>query len=121
MMGPRGTAGGWLLSVLLVGGGGCGASQAWDQTPVPVSGVPESFALDPARAPAPTDSGCAVHLQDQKAGAKLELVRSATIPSGNGVTTLGDYRLEPPGSYGMAPSQLLRVECPSRRPLGAVH
>ncbi len=112
---------GVLLAVLLAGAQGCGATQAWNQTPAPVQGAPAQFALDSARAPAPGDLGCAVYIRDPGTGVHLELVRSTGVPGPAGVTAVGDYRAEPAGSYGLAPSQLLRVECPTRRPLGAVH
>jgi hypothetical protein len=65
-----------------------------------------------------------VHLIDPVAGTSLTLIRSTALhPSAAGVltTAIGDYEVKPPGRYGLADKEFLRVECPSGRPVGAVN
>lgn len=113
----------WLFGALLSIQTAC-AGNTWDQAPRPVRDAPEEFAVDPERAPHPASRGCAVHLIDSLTGSTLKLVRSTALhPGAAGVltTAIGDYEVKPPGRYGLKEKELLRVECPSGRPVGAVH
>lgn len=111
-----------LLGVLLAAAQSCGASGPWGQTPQPTGGLPQRFTVDPAQAPAPRARGCAVHLVDDRDGTRLELIRSTAVPpTPAGDVAIGDYRIEPQGRYGLGPTELIRLECPSGHPLGAVH
>ena len=112
-----------LCGVLLALGSSC-AGNSWDQAPRPVRDLPPEFQADAARAPAPGYRGCAVHLLDSLSGATLQLNRSTSVhpnAAGVGATAIGDYQVTPLGRYGLRANEYLRLECPSGRPLGAVH
>jgi hypothetical protein len=100
----------------------CGGTGVWQQRPSPAQNLPKHFSIDPDRAPPAGSKGCPVHLIDERDNTRLVLVRSvATPPTGDGDVAVGDYRTEPQGNYGMAPGELLRIQCPSGRPQGAVN
>ncbi|MEO8029239.1 MAG: hypothetical protein ABI765_00250 [Gemmatimonadota bacterium] len=100
---------------------GCGATAVWQQNPNPAQNLPNRFSIDPDRPPATGSKGCPVRLLDERDGTRLVLIRSVAVPPlSGGDMALGDYRIEPEGHYGLGPQELLRVQCPSRRPQGAV-
>jgi hypothetical protein len=106
------------LLALLAGLLGCASHSSWNATPTPAPGTPDVFVIDSSKgamlAVSPT---CAVHLVDPASGTTLTLVRS-DMPRGLG--PFGDYSLTPTASYGLRPDQLLRVDCATEKPLGAV-
>jgi len=111
-----------LLLLLLLPVGACGGTGVWQQRPSPAQNLPRNFSIDPDRAPPAGSKGCPVNMLDERDNTHLVLTRSVAIPpSGDGDVAIGDYRLEPEGNYGLAPGELLRIQCPSGRPLGAVH
>ncbi len=100
---------------------GCGGTAVWQQHPNPAQNLPNRFSIDPDRPPATGSKGCPVRLLDERDGTHLILIRSVAVPPlSDGDLALGDYRIEPEGHYGLGPQELLRVQCPSRRPQGAV-
>jgi len=101
---------------------GCGGTAVWQQRPSPAQNLPRNFSIDPDRAPPAGSKGCPAHLLDERDNTRLVLVRSVAVPPmAGGVVAIGDYRTEPEGNYGMAPGELLRIQCPSGRPQGAVN
>lgn len=115
--------GAWLLVALVATQGSC-AANVWHQAPRPLRGMPEEFAVDPAQPPEPVSRGCAANLVDTLSGSTLHLFRSTAVHrSAAGVlsTSIGDYEVKPYGRYGLEGGEMLRVECPSGRPVGAVH
>ena len=96
----------------------CGVSRPWEATPTPVPGLPERSVADSLMAAEEEEApGCRTHLWDPRDRTALILVRSiALAPSAH----WGDYTVTPPGRYGLGPDRLLRIDCATRRPLGAV-
>ena len=97
----------------------CAAGQPWDQRPRPARDLPPAFAPDPAAPPGPAAAAgvCPVRLIDPYSNSKLRLIRSASAANGG---YMGDYEVSPPGRYGIADLDLLRIECGTGRPLGIV-
>jgi hypothetical protein len=95
---------------------GCGASTSMNPAPRPVTGLPDHFVVD---GPTPSASGraCIVHLKSQVDDTRLTL-RTSSDNGSAGIS--GDYQVEPPGRYGMAGSELLRLDCLTNRAIGAV-
>ena len=101
----------------------------------PASDLPASFApvewgsgtTTPGAAGAPFE-GCASRLRDDRDGTILLLRRSENrrevTQQGNTTVThyraIGDYEVLTPGRYAVSPSQWLRVECGTWRPVGPV-
>lgn len=95
---------------------GCGAGASMNVAPRPVTGLPEAFV---AEGPVPSAGGraCLVHLKSPADDTRLTL-RTSSDNGSAGI--LGDYQVEPSGRYGLAGSELLRVDCLTNRGLGAV-
>ena len=105
---------GLLLTALTLA---CGASQSWSAVPRPVPGLPDRFVAelpDSAR----SEHTCAVHLHAPGDDTRLTLIRSI---DGGSEALIGDYRVEPSGRFGLGPDELLRLNCVTGRPRGAVH
>ena len=100
----------------------CGVGQPWDQAVRPASGLPDRFKPDSSfTQEAFSDSLCLVHVIDPRGDPRLLLVRSTlTDRSKTFPTALGDYKVQPPGGYGVDEHQLVRVECRTGHPLGIV-
>lgn len=99
----------------------CGTVEPWNQTPRPASALPDQFKPDSSfTLEAGSDSLCLVHLIDPRGEPRLLLVRSTMHQVSPGISALGDYKVQPPGGYGVGDKQLLRVECGSGRPQGIV-
>ncbi len=94
------------------------ADRGWAATGRMLVDAPARFTIPDATglASAPT-AGCAPTLVDRRNGVSLTLVRSA--PAGTAVPR-GDYRASAPARYDIADGELLRVECPTGVPIGAV-
>ena len=103
-----------LLSLVVPLLSGCAASSfPADATARPVAGVPPLF-QDPGEdvgRPAAGPEGCRSPLVDPRDGTRLKLVRS--------MGGRGDYEPEE-RRYGLSADELLRVDCASGRPVGAV-
>ena len=94
---------------------GCAASRRAAPPPRVASDVPDRFLVgsisgDATSEPAP-GGACRSPMVDPRDGARLTMVRSS---SGQ-----GDYQV-PPGRYGVAANELLRLDCGTGRPLGIV-
>jgi hypothetical protein len=99
----------------------CAAVEPWNQTPRPATGLPDHFTPDSSfTMEARSDSLCLVHLIDPRGEPRLLLVRSTTHQVSHGPSAVGDYKVQPPGGYGIGEKELLRVECRSGRPDGIV-
>src|SRR5262245_48143958 len=100
----------------------CGAVQPWNQTPRPASGLPDHFKPDSSfTMEAFSDSLCIVHVIDPRGEPRLSLIRSTiTGKTGSYREAQGDYKVQPPGGYGVGEHDLLRLECRTGRPLGIV-
>lgn len=111
-----------------------GGAQQWQGTPRPLASLPQSSRFVPDAAfhgsgtPLHADR-CLTHLIDPTNNVRLTLVRSvggdaAAAAGGAGVTTSrnpqGDFATEPQYPYGLRAGELLRVDCATGRPLGAV-
>ncbi|HET7039453.1 MAG TPA: hypothetical protein VFH97_06170 [Gemmatimonadales bacterium] len=107
-----------LLGLGLVTLGGCGVSRPWELVPQPVAGLPERF-VPPGPPSEPPPAGCRSRLLDPRGGAELFLIRSTTLRDAPGQYR-GDYEVIPTGRYGIGADTLLRLECGTGRPLGAV-
>jgi hypothetical protein len=96
----------------------CGVSRPWEITAVPAPGLPEHFVPDTSvSAQAAPVAGCRGRLMDPRDGTQLTLVRSTAHGSDD---YWGDYGVMPPERYGLGPDALLRVDCRTGYPLGAV-
>lgn len=112
----------WFLPLLFLAGACGGNAVVWQQRPSPVQNLPARFNLDPDHPPAPGSKGCAAYLLDERDQTHLLLARSVAVPpTPERDVAVGDYRVVPSGRYGLGPTELLRVQCPSGRPQGAVH
>ena len=122
-----------LFGVAACAGAGGGAQQR-QPAPRSLSAIPPSlrFIPDPAfhgaGTPLPSDR-CLTHLVDPSRSVRLTLVRSVggdakAAAEGAGVTTSrhaqGDFATEPQSPYGLRAGELLRVDCATGQPLGAV-
>jgi hypothetical protein len=81
-----------------------------------VSGLPGQFVADTA-AVGQGPVGCRAHLVDPRDGTRLTLIRST---SRGPDVYWGDYAVTPPARYGIGAGRLLRIECTTGHPLGAV-
>lgn len=80
--------------------------------------APARFTIaDAADRAAPPDRGCAPTLIDRRYGIVLTLVRTAPVAS---EMRRGDYRPSAPARYDVSDGELLRVECATGVPIGAV-
>lgn len=105
----------------LVGLIACAAVQPWNQTPRPATGLPDHFTPDSSfTMEAFSDSLCLVHLIDPRGEPRVILIRSTLTEKTGSRDALGDYKIQPPGGYGVAEGELLRIECRSGHPLGIV-
>lgn len=90
----------------------------------PAVGAPASFVVDEDRVEDGTREigACPLSLTDPKGGVRLRLSESRRTERRGGDTTLvrayGDYFVDPEGSYGMSPDQVLRVDCARHAPIG---
>lgn len=94
----------------------CGPGASTNIAPRPLTGLPAQFVVD---GPAPSTSGraCMVHLKSLVDDTRLTL-RTSSDNGSAGI--IGDYQVDPSGRYGLAGSELLRVDCLTNRALGAV-
>lgn len=95
---------------------GCGARASTNVAPRPVTGLPDHFVV---QGPTPPVSGraCIVHLKSPVDDTRLTL-RTSSDNGSAGIA--GDYQVEPPGRYGLAGRELLRIDCLTNRAIGAV-
>lgn len=88
-------------------------STNWSATGRQAVDVPERFWPDPAAGRQAAEAGsCLVSLIDSRNGVRLTLQQS-----GGGI---GDYAVEPVDRYGVSPTEWLRLDCATMRPLGIV-
>lgn len=111
-----------------------GGTQQWQGTPRPLASLPQSSRFVPDAAfhgagTALSADRCLTHLIDPTNNVRLTLVRSVggdarAAAEGAGVTTSrnpqGDFATEPQYPYGLRAGELVRVDCATGRPLGAV-
>lgn len=127
-----------LVVASLVGVAACasagGGAQQRPPAPRPLATIPPSlrFVPDPAFHGSGTSlhaDRCLTHLIDPSQSVRLTLVRSVggdakAAAEGAGVTTTrhpqGDFATEPQSPYGLRAGELLRVDCATGQPLGAV-
>ena len=97
----------------------------------PARRAPSHLAIDSTVKPAtavgsnqPVTPLCATGLHDPASGVKLQIVRSfqqSFKPTGSADSTVwgrADYKPSDPSRFGLAPNQVLRVDCGTRRVLG---
>lgn len=101
-------------AVLLMALGACAsATTPWAAAELrSAEDAPTSFVTEDGALPA---RGCRNPLIDPRDRTRLRLVRSARVGAGE----LGDYEV-PAGRYGVAPGELLRIDCATGEPLGIV-
>ena len=106
------------LFTLLLATPGCGqTSQEWYRRPAPVEALPDRLVPDTANgAPAEVTTACISPLLDTIARVRFRLHQSVMLDHG----PIGDYIVEPAGSYGLSSKQAVRVDCAIGRPLGTV-
>lgn len=123
-----------MLGVAACGGGAGSGATHWEPTPRPLASIPQGlrFAPDPAFHGASTTlstTACLTHLIDPATNTRLTLVHSVggdakAAAQSAGVKAKaapqGDFSMEPPNQYGLRTGELLRVDCATGRPLGAV-
>ena len=88
------------------------ASLPGDASARPATGVPERFVTGDPPPAAGAEPACRNPLLDPRDGTRLVLVRSTA-------GTRGDYEV-PAGRYGVAPGELLRVDCTTGNAVGIV-
>jgi hypothetical protein len=105
-----------LGAALLLAGCAIGASSTYPADASPVRAAadpPDRFvAVSPNSDSVTSAPGCHGPLRDPRDGTVIRLVAS----QGGRV---GDYSV-PPGRYGVREGELLRIQCPSGKPLGVV-
>jgi hypothetical protein len=99
-------------ALALVGCAHRAASLAADAAARPATDVPERFVTGAPPPAAGAEPACHSPLLDPRAGTRLVLVRSTA-------GTRGDYEV-PAGRYGVAPGELLRVDCTTGTAIGVV-
>jgi len=84
-----------------------------DDAARPATDLPQRFMVveEGVHRPTRPDEGCRSPLADPRDGRQLRLARS--------LAGRGDYEV-PPSAYGLGPDELLRVDCASGEPVGAV-
>jgi hypothetical protein len=97
---------------------GCGSTSHANLVPQPVAGIPAEF-IGPSGVTEPVGATCRSPLRSPNGEVVLTLMRSGREQARPSIGW-GDYAVAPGGSYGLQPDQLLRVECGSGRPTGAV-
>ncbi len=112
---PAGIA---ILFTLVLPGCAMGQGQNWYLRPTPNDSLPMRVVPDTlAGAPHELDpAACHSPLIDPATGVRFILQRSIMTDNG----PLGDYSVEPPGSYGVGPKVFIRMDCAIGRPLGSV-
>jgi len=128
----------YLMVASLAGVAACasagGGTRQLQGTPRPLSALPQSLRFVPDAAFHGSGASlyadrCLTHLADPTSSVRLELVRSVAgdaraAAEGAGVTTTrnpqGDFATDPSNPYGLRNGELLRVDCATGRPLGAV-
>ncbi len=98
---------------------GCGQTNAqWFRRPAPVAALPSQLVPDTARrAPAAfPGTACISPLLDEAGRVRFTLYRSTLLDHG----PVGDYEVDPPGSYALGRDAVVRVDCAIGRPLGSV-
>jgi hypothetical protein len=84
--------------------------------PRPLTGLPDHFVVD-GPGPSANSRTCMVHLKSPEDDTRLTL-RTSSDNGSDGIH--GDYRVEPAGRYGLSAGELLRVDCLTGQPSGAV-
>lgn len=107
------------LFTLLAASTACGQSPPnWLLRPTPIEALPDRLVPDTARG-APSEFpgiSCISPLLDPATGTQFTLHQSILLDHG----PIGDYTVQPPGSYDLSDTQVVRVDCAIGRPLGAV-
>lgn len=108
---------GILAAGLCLAGARCSVTRPVDVTPRPAMGTPPRFIIDSSYAPPATSAPtCVVHLRDPEGRVRLTLRTSARLAG----ELVGDYSVDPAGSYGVGDRERLRLGCDSRAPRGIV-